>query len=656
MQIKPLNQNSISFKRIELNDSEQSKSLQLFDRLAKNNSEAEASNIVGEIFDIFQKHIEREAEIKGKKMHVLKEDYLQSLYLKFFENLKLVTEKSMNFSEFLNNLNNFHTTKHEINPETDKFRYSLNHILKNHKEERINRIVEKDLPVYATPLQKNERDALKMRIAKVLDELHIAPKKVQIIQKLLNDKTVKEIALDLDMHPSSVSKIKNRTILQIQKEKGTLPQEFLDTAEKIQKTYKLDMSTDKIINSIIRDTSLLNSDELFAKIDKTASCLKITPQDYAKAIISQPALFYITPQDLKQNIKTSAQLLKVSDSVCLKAALKNPALFYTKPETLLHNITNSANIINVSPQIFIKTALKRPPLFSMKPETINKNIKESSALLGTTGEQFVKAAVRIPQLFFQTPETINTNIEKSAKTFNISKPEFVKMALSQPSLFCMNADTLKQNVVNFAKTFNLTQDEALKIAKIKPQLLLQNPKTIEQNAQNFMELFNLPREVYIKTATCFPDLFIRQPEGLYNNIKTLSDISGTSKKIILQQALSHPTIFCQKPETVLEKEKIKQFAYKMLSNKDYSLFSSSIRTIKKENYFENILKQLLKKELKLGFSASEKVLETTIQSTPKTDFVFNLPEHEIAKEFRNYVQSFFATRLQGKNCIFLKAL
>lgn len=642
----------VSFKGIELSNSEREKSEYLFDKLSSNPSNKDSELLTGEIFDVFNKHLEYEVKVKGKKLHILEQDLLQAMYLRFFENLELVKEKLMNLQSFIKSLNDFAPTKNEVNPEHDIFRYSLDSLPKDYREAKGTRLTDMDLPVYSSRKNEAERKNNKNLVTDIANASNIHRRSAYILEEVINDKSDMEIAEGLNVGKSWVSKIKNRAIRQIQKEKGTLPPEFLEAAERLQHNYKLDVPIDKIINSIIRDLCLLNSDDVIKRIDDTATLVGIKPKAYATAVITQPSLFYFEPKALEQNIKTNAQYLEISNENYVKIALDKPNLFYIRLETLQNNVVYSAKVLNISEKMFIKTALKRPQLFSLKPETISKNVETTSALLGVQKELFLKSALRMPQLLYQSSETINQCVENSAGIFKISKSEFVKMALSQPSLFYMKSETLKTNVDNFSSIFNLSSSEALNIAKRKPQIILQNPNTLMVNAENFMRIFKISKEEYLKLAQNFPDLFVRQPEILYNNIKNLSKISNVPVDVIIKRALSCPTIFCQKPESVLEKEKIKQFSYKVLSSKDYELFSSSLRTVKKEALFENILKQLLKKELKLKVMASDKILLSTLKSSTVTDFEFKVPEHEIVNEFKDFVLNYFSNNLNDKRCVF----
>ena len=88
MRVQTTTSNFITFRAISLNEREKAKSDKLISGL---NTAGNKEKIKSDLFKVFDKHLQKEAAKKGKKLYY-KEDVLQKMYLKFFETLENVKE------------------------------------------------------------------------------------------------------------------------------------------------------------------------------------------------------------------------------------------------------------------------------------------------------------------------------------------------------------------------------------------------------------------------------------------------------------------------------------------------------------------------------------------------------------------------------------
>ena len=112
--MKVLNQNSntTTFKRIQLSKIEQEKTLNLLKNLADEVHIPKYEKIKIQLFDIFDKHIQNEVN-KHNNIYISKEDFLQTVYLKFFELIENIKEKLITPQNFFEELNNIKPDKND---------------------------------------------------------------------------------------------------------------------------------------------------------------------------------------------------------------------------------------------------------------------------------------------------------------------------------------------------------------------------------------------------------------------------------------------------------------------------------------------------------------------------------------------------------------
>ena len=224
----------------------------------------------------------------------------------------------------------------------------------------------------------------------------------------------------------------------------------------ISKLRELDLSDEQIqpiVPVLIDRTDFLNGVVSFdspifsykEKVIQSAELMGVKKDQFVRAALKQPSLFYQSPKTLNSNVEGSTELMGITKDQFVRAALKRPSLFTQSPATLNSNVEGSTELMGITKDQFVPAALKHAPLFTQSPATLNSNVEGSAELMGITKDQFVRAALKRPQLFYQLPETLNSNVEGSTELMGITKNELVRAALKNPALFYQSPETISRH-------------------------------------------------------------------------------------------------------------------------------------------------------------------------------------------------------------------
>ena len=676
MRVQSTTSNFITFRAISLNEREKAKSDKLISGL---NTAGNKEKIKSDLFKVFDKHLQKEAAKKGKKLYY-KEDVLQKMYLKFFETLENV--KELTTESLIEILNSTKFDKNEIKEDYQFGRLSLNKKIyaKNTKSKDESKLTIKDritydnLQGYLNSASDEERKIYLKQIQELVDKAELTEREKNFLKERGSGKTFKQIAEEYDRSETFIQRIVHNAIAKIQYKSRVLPEMYNDFAEALISKYELNIPKDDIKKVLLNNTYILSypQDKLFKNIDETSEILKINPKSYVKTVLRQPSLFSLKPETIAGRIKKASDLFEIEPKTYIQAALRKPSLFEQKPETLAENIKRTSNLLELDPKIYIKAALKQPALFGQKPETIAENIRRGSDLFKIDEKSYVKVALRQPTIFYLKPETMVENINGASSLLEIEPKVYLKTALRQPSLFGQKPETIAENVKNASRLLGIDLKKYISLALKQPILFVRNPETIVENIKKCLDLFKIDEKSYVKALLRQPSLFGQKPETLAENIKRTSNLLELDPKIYIKAALKQPALFAMKPETVAEnvkntsrllkmeqktfietaliqpsffyqkpeslakKQKIIQY-YRQIQNKDFNKIAFNTRT---DSYFyELILNYLVKKAdgLKAAISGNEFV--NYLKESGKT-YHFEIPDNELAKEFIRFAEEF----------------
>ena len=434
MRVQTTTSNFITFRAISLNEREKAKSDKLISGL---NTAGNKEKIKSDLFKVFDKHLQKEAAKKGKKLYY-KEDVLQKMYLKFFETLENV--KELTTESLIEILNSTKFDKNEIKEDYQFGRLSLNKKIyaKNTKSKDESKLTIKDritydnLQGYLNSASDEERKIYLKQIQELVDKAELTEREKNFLKERGSGKTFKQIAEEYDRSETFIQRIVHNAIAKIQYKSRVLPEMYNDFAEALISKYELNIPKDDIKKVLLNNTYILSypQDKLFKNIDETSEILKIDPKSYVKTVLRQPSLFSLKPESIAGRIKKGSDLFEIEPKTYIQAALKKPSLFEQKPETLAENIKRTSNLLELDPKIYIKAALKQPALFAMKPETVAENVKNTSRLLKMEQKTFIETALIQPSFFYQKPESLAKKQKIIQYYRQIQNKDFNKIAFN----------------------------------------------------------------------------------------------------------------------------------------------------------------------------------------------------------------------------------
>lgn len=163
MEVRKIDNNRITFQKIQLAKAEQERAMKLLTNLTTLQTHKSIENLKLEIFEIFDSHLQKEVSMYNK-LYVYKKDFSQTFYLKFFEILDQICKKIIlpdNFIELLN----------QVRPAKDDYiEHSISldvSISENDKKTFIENITAEDLPVYASQRSEEERKEFDKEVQKI---------------------------------------------------------------------------------------------------------------------------------------------------------------------------------------------------------------------------------------------------------------------------------------------------------------------------------------------------------------------------------------------------------------------------------------------------------------------------------------------------------
>ena len=685
MHIQKIDSYKTSFKRIKLTQAEEKLVSNMLNELSSKKSVSSIDNIKMDIFEFFDSFFQKEL-LKFSKLYTHKDDFLQGIYLRFFELLDTAQGKALSLIEFMENINKI--IKPDKNERKER-ELSLDKTIKEDTKKTFGDFLTSDsLPVYISQRSDEERKEFEYEIKNIKKDIELTEKEEKIFELKKQGKSFIEISEIMKKSYTTIRFTFLSLIAKIQKQKDILPVEYENCAEMLKQKYNFGLSKGKIIENLVKNPVIVNyiNKDGCEIIEQKAKILGLNCVDYIKATFKQPQLIYQKPERLKDNITQLAIGLGTSEQNIITAAKKMPSIFYAVPDRIIQNFQEIKDIFNVNNKIFLELALKNPNLLVQKsekikkniseivdyfkieeskllkiilkqpsmayqsPDTVKKNISSLANLLGVDKEIVLMAAIRQPNLFIQKPETIKENIQELAEVLNIEEGKALKMALLAPSLFVMKSETIKKNLLNTSRELDITFEDYLKSALKNPSLLYANPKTIKHNIEKTAKALKIDKKEYVEAAFKQKFLFGLRPESVKNNVKTNAKILKISEQEYIEGALKRPAFFCLKSENVSTKNNRYKF-YNKISGVQLDNFVTILRYSSNE-FFERSLNYFVRKVVGYNKYSRENLAVAIKQNSDKT-FTFDLPKDECTEEFIQYVKDFFAKNIGTENYKFI---
>ena len=603
-----------SFKAIQLNNTEKEKAKLVFDAFKSDSTERQEQTLKNDLLQIFDKHLQQEA-LKKSYLCQDKENYLQNLYLHFFETIEHIKSKANSLDLLIESID-----KHKVQEDDAKTKYKRIKIYSiddltpysttSYEKTYVNLKTADDLPVYTSAPSLEERRESKSKFKKLISSTNLTKSQSQALTLRSSGKTYKQISEKLHTSKTNTIYKVSTAIAKIQNENNILSIKIKNQAEAFKNNFKTNKTLKEIEQLLIKNPYLISYDieKMADNVEKTAKNLGLSTKDYFNCVLSVPGLFAQKPETITNNVKLASKKLNLPVNTYLNACLKICTLFCLKPETIETNVNSMVGYFNFDRDKYIKSALRQPQLFYQKPSTLIENIEQVSEMIHVDPIQYGSACLKQPSLFVIKSRTILSNIEQSSNCLDIPKADFIKIGLIQPQLFLQKPQTILNNVTEYCKLLNMSKKEFMKIA-------LKYPALLNQRADTNME-----------------------------HIKESAKLLEVSEKELLEQAAISPFLFGYNPEKIKHKADI-ALLYKQIKGKQNENIIKAIRTITDEAHFDIILKYILQKQL--GISLKNKNLHQNIQNFITTNenkkIKVQLPQNPVTKEFIDYVNNLSLT-------------
>ena len=230
--------------------------------------------------------------------------------------------------------------------------------------------------------------------------------------------------------------------------------EVIAKMEKLAKSKNCKMDDLYKLFKELTATAQTNVNNLIKKFEKEG----LKTDDYIKACIKQPSLFYHSPETIEKKVrelvgKFDKEGLNTKDYI--KACIKTPSLFCHSPETIEKNVRELVGKFDkesLNTKDYIKACIKQPSLFCHSPEAIENNIRMlvgNFSKEGLNTKDYIKACIKQPTLFYQSPETIENNVRELVAKFDkegLNTKDYIKACIKQPSLFCQSPETIAEHI------------------------------------------------------------------------------------------------------------------------------------------------------------------------------------------------------------------
>ena len=487
-----------------------------------------------DLFNIFNKHLKREAAIKTNKFYIFK-DVLSEIYLKFSEQLNDI-KNYHSLDIFINKLNEYKPSKNTVKSEyihssLDADIYTDNSLLK-----RLDRITSEDLP---SPKSAEYLDSVKARINKIIEKRKLSPIVKERIKARLNGIKYKDIAqkgnINIDVAKRSVQK----GVLRLQYENGVISKNYIEKAKAIAPVFNCDTET------------------------------------AVKIMLKNPAVVSDKPETIMQNIRDIAKLFNCSEEKIIKISVKYLDICFQRPETLLNNVRKSAELLGCEQGEFMKVCFRFPPLFYLKPESVLKNVEQACIAFNCKKEDYVRTTLRQPQLFCQKFETLMSNIRRSAANISCSTDKLIQAALIEPAIFCLKPDTIAKNYKKKISYLKCSEKEFIDTALKNPKLLIIRPDTLINNAKQTAKYLGLIEQKFHQIAITKPYLFFQNPESLYKKLK----VENYYRKIKNEEPKEYPnkeseqSVYKKIIAFLIQKSKIKETEEFVKTKRNFDLIA-----------------------------------------------------------------------------------
>ncbi len=221
--------NSPFFTAIKLNDKEYKKAEEQLKSYNADNADLVQANL----YDIFEKHIDKEAKLKSRGIYYSDEIY-QNLFLKLFENIENASKEIHPIDFILEKLNSYKTSKEDVKPNNLKGLVSLDAPLRNNAKKTLKTFLTEDnLPVYSSHASKETRKSQQKELSKVRTKTKLGLRASKYLDEYSSGKNYQKIADDNGIERTHVMRTVKSAVLKIQNANNNLPEKYKILAQEL---------------------------------------------------------------------------------------------------------------------------------------------------------------------------------------------------------------------------------------------------------------------------------------------------------------------------------------------------------------------------------------------------------------------------------------
>lgn len=418
--------NSPAFGAIKLNDQEYKKAeIQLKSYNADN-----ADLVNANLYDIFEKHIDKESKYKSRGIYYSDEIY-QNLFVTLFENIENASKEINPVDFILKKLNTYWTTKDDVLPNHIKGQVSIDSPL-NHDTKSTRQIflTEDDLPVYASPASPELRITQQKEILNARSKTKLGSQANKYLDEYMSGKNYRKVSRDNNRNPIQAMRSIKSSVLKIKKSNNNLPEKYSILAQELKDEFNLKLPQEQILNYILIFPSVaeMSKEEFIDYARKASEGLEIDKNSIMASFIKTPGIFGYKPENLRTRAEKLAEVLN-TDYNSIKPILKYRAqLLASNPEHLKTKFQNIAEILNMSFEELTSKKYLIVTFLYIKPESIEEKIQSGPEFYGISKDEFINAININPQFLLRNPKSIKAKLKFYEETLNISKEEVFKKA------------------------------------------------------------------------------------------------------------------------------------------------------------------------------------------------------------------------------------
>lgn len=629
MEIKILPHEHISFKKIELSETEY--------KNARNSHRYTPSSGINEtLFDIFEPHLNKEVELKNWETKKARKDFSASLYLKFFQVLKENKQNQGSLDDVVKELDNFSenfTSRKVIKDLHNPLDFDVTSI-----KQTADTITEYLGISKEKFLEINENNPVLHVVAKsVLD------KDVRKLSKAFNLEKEEVITL---MVRNPYAMIKGSPWI-IENAKQTMEILEMKDVEEFKEFVKTNPKT--LTKDNFKDTIYILSD--FLETDETR---------IKNLIKFHPYLATPTIKEIKTNFQEMKKFTNVNNNKMKQICLTCPKLMtvdYKKNQQTYNDIATKELEIPLS--LFIRKANEEPKMYQITKERLERLINTLSVNLNMPADEaksFIRGHLEMLAL---SPNELYDKIENNFRTLekelNIDYDTYEEMAKVNHLLILSEFKFVSNDIKDICEYLNIDKETFTEMAKINPFIITKRCSQIEKVVNTISENMNITPEECKEMCKVEPEIATRILKYLPDDITNSANALNMTKAEFAELCKKNPKFLAVRHTEYPKLAERAEF-YNSVADNDNKIDLSNPAVNSDETLFEGVLATAIASSL--GINEDKKASLAEIISKSSRDLIeLVIPEHRLAEPFVNYAKNFFRNNnLQSKCKILLRRI